>query len=35
MIGLLVGNLTENIGLWLPLSLALGASAGYAQVEKK
>jgi hypothetical protein len=35
MIGLLIGSLTDNIGLWLSLGIGLGASVGYAQVEKK
>ena len=35
MIGLLIGSLTDNLGLWLSLGVAIGASAGYAQVDKK
>jgi len=35
IIGLLIGSLTDNIGLWLSLGLAIGAIVGYAQVEKK
>ena len=35
--GTLVGVLTDNIGLWLPLGIAFGAGSGafYANVKKK
>ena len=35
LIGLLIGALTDNLGLWLSIGVALGAGVGYALVEKK
>jgi|SaaInl1SG_22_DNA_1037389.scaffolds.fasta_scaffold16068_4 hypothetical protein len=35
MIGLVIGAVTENIGLWISLGLAFGAGVGYSKVEKK
>ena len=35
VLGVLIGVLTDNIGFWLPISLAIGAGVGYARVEKK
>ena len=35
VLGVLIGVLTDNISLWLPIGLAIGTGVGYAQIEKK
>lgn len=35
MIGVLVGIVNDNIGLWISLGLAFGAGVGYTRIEKK
>ncbi|MEK9997801.1 MAG: hypothetical protein VW851_02930 [Cryomorphaceae bacterium] len=35
IIGILVGALTDNIGLWISLGIAFGAGVGYSRIEKK
>ena len=35
IIGLMVGVLTKNIGLWLPMGVALGAAYHYQQRNSK
>ena len=33
--GTIVGVITDNIGLWLPIGIAIGAGIGFTQKEKK
>ena len=35
ILGLNVGLFTDNIGLWLPLGIAIGAALGYQKLEQK
>jgi hypothetical protein len=32
--GLFIGLFTDNIGLWLPLGIAIGAAIGYQKLDK-
>jgi len=32
--GIVIGSITDNIGLWLPLGLCLGAGVGMALDDK-
>jgi len=33
--GVLVGVLTKNIGIWLPVGIAIGAGIGYTRNENR